>query len=76
VEHVATQCSTAGWGCIDCKKVLFESMETELVPIRRRAEELRRDHGAVDSALAQGASRCGTLATETMRGVRERMGFD
>ena len=34
VEHVAVQCSTAGWGCIDCKKVLFESMETELVPIR------------------------------------------
>jgi tryptophanyl-tRNA synthetase len=19
VEHVAVQCSTAGWGCIDCK---------------------------------------------------------
>src|SRR3989440_8756973 len=41
VQHVATQCSTAGWGCIDCKKVLAESMETELVPIRRRAELLR-----------------------------------
>ena len=40
VEHVATQCSTAGWGCIDCKKVLAESMEQELVPIRRRAAEL------------------------------------
>jgi tryptophanyl-tRNA synthetase len=76
VEHVATQCSTAGWGCIDCKKVLLESMETELVPIRRRAEELRKDRGAVDAALAEGASRCRTLATETMRGVRERMGFD
>jgi len=27
VEHVAVQCSTAGWGCIDCKKVLLDSME-------------------------------------------------
>ena len=26
VEHVAVQCSTAGWGCIDCKKVLAESI--------------------------------------------------
>src|ERR1043166_1994511 len=42
VQHVAQQCSTAGWGCIDCKKVLAESMERALVPIRRRAEELTR----------------------------------
>ncbi len=76
VEHVAQQCSTAGWGCIDCKKVLLESMEKELVPIRRRAEELRANRSAVDAALAEGASRCRTLANETMRGVRERMGFD
>ena len=76
VEHVAQQCSTAGWGCIDCKKVLLESMEKELVPIRRRAEELRANRSAVDAALAAGAARCQTLANETMRGVRERMGFD
>ena len=31
VEHVAVQCRTAGWGCIDCKKVLAESIEKELV---------------------------------------------
>jgi tryptophanyl-tRNA synthetase len=76
VEHVAQQCTTAGWGCIDCKRVLFENMERELVPIRRRAEELRSDRGQVDAALASGASRCRELASETMRGVRERMGFD
>ncbi|HEY4129140.1 MAG TPA: tryptophan--tRNA ligase, partial [Gemmatimonadaceae bacterium] len=29
VEHVAQQCSTAGWGCIDCKKVLAESIAAE-----------------------------------------------
>jgi tryptophanyl-tRNA synthetase len=76
VEHVAVQCSTAGWGCIDCKKVLLESMETELVPIRRRAQELKEDRTAVDAALARGAEHCRVLAADTMRGVRERMGFD
>src|SRR5213079_1024423 len=40
VEHVAVQCSTAGWGCIDCKKVLHQSMETELAPIRARAKDI------------------------------------
>jgi tryptophanyl-tRNA synthetase len=76
VEHVAVQCSTAGWGCIDCKKVLAESMESELVPIRARAAALREDPSGMDGALAAGADRCRTLARETMRGVRERMGFD
>ncbi|MBW8769945.1 MAG: tryptophan--tRNA ligase [Gemmatimonadetes bacterium] len=76
VEHVAVQCSTAGWGCIDCKKVLAESMETELVPIRSRAAALREDPARVQSALDAGADKCRALARETIRGVRERMGFD
>jgi tryptophanyl-tRNA synthetase len=75
VEHVAVQCSTAGWGCIDCKKVLLESMDTELAPIRRRAAELTAHPAEVDDALAAGAQRCRELARETMDGVRERMGF-
>jgi tryptophanyl-tRNA synthetase len=76
VELVATNCSTAGWGCIDCKKVLATSMEVELVPIRRRAEELRAQPKKVDEALAAGAEKCRTIARETMRGVRDRMGFE
>jgi tryptophanyl-tRNA synthetase len=76
VEHVAVQCSTAGWGCIDCKKVLAESMETELVPIRRRAAELRADPSMVEDALATGTRRCSGMARETMGHVRSAMGID
>jgi tryptophanyl-tRNA synthetase len=75
VEHVALQCSTAGWGCIDCKKVLAESMETELVPIRRRAAELAARPADIGEALASGAERCRRIARETMTAVRDRMGF-
>ena len=75
VEHVAVQCSTAGWGCIDCKKVLAESIETELVPIRSRAERLAAEPTLVDDALDAGAATASVLAKETMRGVRDRMGF-
>jgi tryptophanyl-tRNA synthetase len=75
VEHVATQCSTAGWGCIDCKKVLAESMEQELVPIRSRAAELAAKPKMIDDALSAGAARCRRLARETMDAVRDRMGF-
>jgi tryptophanyl-tRNA synthetase len=75
VETVASNCSTAGWGCIDCKKVLLESVDAELTPIRGRAERLRAEPALVDAALARGAAHCRQLAGETMRGVRERMGF-
>lgn len=75
VEHVATQCTTAGWGCIDCKKVLAESMETELVPIRARAAALEAKPDLVNDALSAGAAKCRRLARETMDVVRDRMGF-
>jgi tryptophanyl-tRNA synthetase len=40
VTEVAGQCRSAGWGCIDCKRALFTSMEETLAPIRERAVEL------------------------------------
>jgi tryptophanyl-tRNA synthetase len=76
VEHVAMQCSTAGWGCIDCKKVLHASMETELVPIRARAKELAAKPTLVTDALASGAEKCRKLAGETLGAVRAKMGID
>ena len=33
--NVVQQCTTAGWGCMDCKKVLHANMVAELTPIRR-----------------------------------------
>jgi tryptophanyl-tRNA synthetase len=75
VEHVATMCSTAGWGCIDCKRVLLEGMQRELEPIHERARALRAQPGRVRDVLAAGADRCRTIASETMRHVKERMGL-
>jgi len=75
VETVAVNCRTAGWGCIDCKKALAGSMEQELVPIRRRAEEIRNRPQIVDEALAQGVERCRGMARQTMGDVKERMGL-
>jgi tryptophanyl-tRNA synthetase len=75
VEHVAAQCTTAGWGCIDCKKVLAESIEQELVPIRSRAAELAAKPKLIDDALSAGADRCRGLARDTMDAARDRMGF-
>jgi tryptophanyl-tRNA synthetase len=76
VKNVHQQCTSAGWGCIDCKEVLLGAMDRELTPIRRRAEELRAHPAQVDDALAAGAGACRAIARQTMREVRQRMGLD
>lgn len=75
VEHVAVQCRSAGWGCLDCKKVLHESMERELSPIRERAATLQADPGSLAETLASGAERARVIASETMRETKELMGL-
>ena len=75
VGHVAVQCSTAGWGCIECKRVLYESMLRELGPMRERAAELRATPGLVTDILHAGAERSRVVARETLCDAKERMGL-
>jgi tryptophanyl-tRNA synthetase len=75
VEHVAVQCRSAGWGCIDCKRVLFESMEAELGPIRERAAEVTANVSELNEMLAAGAAHARSLARETLREVKDLMGL-
>jgi tryptophanyl-tRNA synthetase len=75
VEHVAMQCRTAGWGCLDCKKVLLQSMQTELDPIRARAKEIAAKPGQVTDVLNAGAEAARTIARKTMSAVKKKMGL-
>jgi tryptophanyl-tRNA synthetase len=75
VERVAANCRSAGWGCIDCKKALHGHLVAALAPMRERAAALQADPDRVVQVLGDGAARARRLARETMRGVRERMGF-
>lgn len=75
VTMVAENCRSAGWGCLDCKKVLADNISNRLAPIRERAAELRARPHEIDAILGDGASRARRVAGETMGQVRERMGF-
>jgi len=75
VAHVETQCRTAGWGCIECKKVLFEHMNKELAPIRARSVEIRARPEVVDQVIGDGSATARRVASETMREVKLRMGL-
>jgi tryptophanyl-tRNA synthetase len=75
VALVADNCRGAGWGCLDCKRVLADNIIRTLAPIRERALELQAQPERVDQILGDGAAAARRIATETMREVRDRMGF-
>jgi len=75
VALVAENCRGAKWGCLDCKRVLADNIIRTLAPIRERALELQAQPERVDQILGDGAAAARRIATETMREVRERMGF-
>jgi tryptophanyl-tRNA synthetase len=55
--------------------VLADRIIAALAPIRERAAELQSRPGQVEEILADGADKARRIAVETMREVRERMGF-
>jgi tryptophanyl-tRNA synthetase len=73
--QVRLGCTTAGIGCIDCKKVLFEGLKVDLGRIRARREALLATPGQVDAILAEGAAQARAVARQTMGKVRERLGL-
>ena len=75
VEQVATKCRTAGWGCLDCKRVLADHLTAVLAPVRERAAELKAKPQLVHEILAAGAERAREVARDTMQGVRELLGL-
>jgi len=75
ITLVARNCRTAGWGCLDCKRVLADNMIAALTPIRERAGALRAEPRTVTDLLRAGAVRARAIARHTMAQVRRCMGF-
>jgi len=73
--EVYVNCTTAKWGCVDCKKVMFDNFDRELVPLRVRREELEAKPALVHEALMDGAAKARAIAESTMREVRSAMGL-
>ncbi len=75
LEEYSSQCRTAAIGCVDCKQLLAQEINTALAPFRERRKELEANPDYVREVLADGAHRAQSIATETIREVKERMGL-
>ncbi|HSR40603.1 MAG TPA: tryptophan--tRNA ligase [Longimicrobiales bacterium] len=76
VEEIAHLCRTAGIGCVDCKRILADSIAEEFAPMRERAAHYRERPEKVRAVLDAGAARAREIARETIGEVRDRMGLD
>ena len=68
-------CTTAGIGCLECKKPVIEAVQEELAPIRRRAEEHLRNPDLVRTIVAEGCEEAREVARATLEEVRAAMGL-
>ena len=75
LDEIATQCRGAAIGCVDCKNLLAEGVNRDLVPFRERRAEIAQRPGYVDEVFADGARRAHAIAKETIVEVREKMGL-
>lgn len=75
IARVDAECRTAAIGCVDCKKLLLDSLRKALDPIRERAEALYRTPDVVRDVLADGGRRARAAARATIELVRDKMGL-
>ena len=68
-------CTTAGIGCLDCKKPVIDAVLAELEPVRERAEEFIADPNLVRSIINEGCESARNVARETMEEVRQAIGL-
>lgn len=74
-QWVQDGCTSAGIGCLDCKKPVIEAVQAELEPIRRRAEEHIRNPDLVRTILNEGCEEAREAARDTLEEVRQVMGL-
>jgi len=76
LSEIHTGCTTAGIGCIDCKKRFHKNLMAVLDPIRERHAELAgAGKKLVEDKLEANASACRAAASQTILEVKEKMGL-
>lgn len=73
---VQAGCTSAGIGCLDCKRPVIDAVLAELAPIRERAEEYTRDPLRVRTILTEGRDEARSVARETLDEVRRAIGLE
>jgi tryptophanyl-tRNA synthetase len=72
-EWAASNCRSAGFGCLDCKAPLIEKVVMEVTAMRERAREFYENPELVTNLVAEGCQKAREAARETLGDVRRAM---
>ncbi|HLF25383.1 MAG TPA: tryptophan--tRNA ligase [Anaerolineae bacterium] len=75
VGPIYQDCTTAGIGCVDCKKVLARNLNAALEPFRAKRAELAAQPGLVDEVLDDGAQKASAIAAQVLAEVKNAVGL-
>ena len=73
IAEVDQGCRSAGIGCVECKRWLFDSHQNKLGPIYERRLHYEKKRQEVIDVLEEGAKRARKFARETTSQVRSVM---
>jgi len=74
-QEVVRGCTTAGIGCIECKKILIANVFRMMEPIWKRRDELIKNPRMIADIIEKGTEKAKKAAQETMELVRDGMGL-
>ena len=75
LADISRQCRSAEIGCVDCKQLLTDNMNSSLQALREKRAELAARPEYVGEVLSNGAERARVIACETLQQVRQNMGL-
>jgi len=75
LDDIADQCRSAKIGCVDCKQLLAQEINSTLKPLRERRAAIEAKPRYITEVLADGAQRARGIAKETLKEVKQKMGL-
>jgi len=75
-DWVVQGCTSAGIGCIDCKRPIVDAINKELQPIQENIITFEEDISSVKKIVMEGSEAAREEANKTLNVVRDVMGLD
>jgi len=69
-DEIIPACRNASIGCVECKKILTEHLNSRLAPYREKRNELAARPGFAEAVLQDGSKRAGAISGSIMTEVR------
>ena len=71
IKEIEKACLSASIGCVDCKRMMADSLNKELEPLRNKRQELKSKPGFINDVINEGNQRASGIAKNTLQEVRE-----